>query len=454
MKISELEEAVIAVCMADPEAMAEAASSLSEDRFGTHQQVYSAMLEMFFAGDGVDLIGLAKRLGPDLDSVGGVPKLRYLKRSMERLDVGPGGWRSWIKLVDGAGQLRQMAQFVDGYHERLSDLDKALMEIKDVEQFMSTFSTKFQASLGGTREGFRGVGEYVKEWKETVNDKLAGKVVDRFPSGWTTLDSAFGGFPRPGLVILAGSPSTGKTQFALQVAVGIARKLKDTGQKGCVGISSIEMTGSSLVNRMICGDMGLDTRKVNSSLERWQAERLFNAGDGLAALPLYIDTSDLVTSEMISYRAAAMHMRYGPLRFLAIDFAELIGDKRSESEELRVSGIYRKATSLAKTLNMTVMLLAQYSRKVSAKQDRLGTNEDIRYSGFAEITAHQILHIYNPVQMRRQGFSLITPRDYPAVDGRAWIICGKNREGATGSIELDWNPSSTFWSDPQSEGAY
>jgi len=454
MKISELEEAVIAACMADPEAMAEAASSLPEDRFGTHQEVYSAMLEMFFAGGGIDLIGLAKQIGPDLDSVGGVPKLRYLKRSMERLDVRPGGWRSWIKLVGGAGQLRQMALFVDGYHEKLSDLDRALMEIRDVEQFMSAFSTKFQASLGGDSGGLRPIGEFVEEWKGIIGDKLAGKVVDRIPTGWPTFDSVFGGFPMPGLVIFAGLPGTGKTQFAIQVAVDIARRIRDTGQKGCVGIFSIEMKGSSLVNRIICADMGLDTRKINSCLEDWRASRLYEAGDGLAALPLYVDPSDMVTSEMISYRAAALHMRHGPLRFLVIDFAELIGDKRMESEELRVSGIYRNATSLSKTLDMTVMLLAQYNRGVAARDTKLGGNSDIRYSSFAEITASMILHGYNPVQLRKMGVSLRTPKDYPGIEGRAYVFCGKHREGPTGIIELDWNPSSTFWSDPQSEGAF
>ena len=463
MKVIDFESAIIAACLInDPSEQKKnirLLTELSDDKFSEHRKlVYAAILDCFTQGKSIDILTIGKHLGEDLERIGGMKELRFLASSLERLGIPiasvPSGLGTWAQVVDDAGRLHQVGLVANEYAYLATDYEQALDKIEDVDAFIADFMTKLRQSQGLLKAGYNPIGEHVDDWERGAELQFQGHWTDRIKTGWNHWDHKAIGLPRGELVVLCGLPSMGKTQLALQLARNIASLLYQTNEPGCVAINSLEMTGVKLIQRLACAYAEVDSRYLYSGqITKGSPEygRLKVETAKLRKLPLYIDDRDFMKSSAIELQASALHAERGPLRFLVIDFAELVGDTRGESEELRVSGIFRKAKGIAKTLNTTVMLLTQYNRSVSERNDKLGTNFDIRYSGFGEIAAGMIIHIYNPYQLQLMQTHVQPPMELPIQENTAYLIVGKNKDAPTSHWRMGWNPRYTHWFDESGE---
>jgi len=200
---------------------------------------------------------------------------------------------------------------------------------------------------------------------------------------------------------------------------------------------------------MACSLASVDSRKLRAGqLSSVESRRVDDAVAHLSTLPIYVDDSDYVTTKMLAMQAMS-YASYKDTSMLIIDFAELIADAGAddESREQQVSGIYRGTRSIAKTLGIPVILLAQYNRGPMERDNKMGQNSDIRYSGMAEIAADQIIHIYSPWQLQQMQLNVQPPREMTIAENIAYIICGKNRDGPVGAFTMRWQPRWTRWSD-------
>jgi len=356
------------------------------------------------------------------------------------------GLLHWAEVVDNAGRLRQIRLILQEQAGYLQNFDKACSEVQNVDEYLADLINRLHREQGILKSGYQHITQHVDNWERYFELQQQGKVVDRLLTGWPSWDSKTVGLPRGELSILAGLPATGKTQLALQLGYNIATKLK----KGCVAFNSLEMTSKKLIDRLACCQAEVDSKKLQAGqLSQNEISRLQSTSDQLRTLPMYIDDSDIATSGVIGFQASALHSMQdkGPIQLLVIDFAELVSDERTDSEELRVSGIYREAKRIAKNLDTSVLLLAQYNRGVGMRNDRLGTNSDIRYSGMAEIAAGAVYHIYNPWQLHQMGMPVQPPPEMPIEDNVAYLICGKNKDSPTGFWKMGWDPTFTRWFD-------
>ncbi|MBC8462396.1 MAG: AAA family ATPase [Deltaproteobacteria bacterium] len=454
MDIISYEEALIASMLAPDETectknIRMLALELPEDRFsGDRKVIYRAILDAYTQNIPIDLLTVAKQLGTSLEKVGGMPELRRINDSLVRLELyTTAGLSRWAEVVDNAGRLRQIHLILQEQAGYLQSFDKACSEIENVDEYLSDLINRLHREQGLLKSGYQHIAQHVDNWERYFELQCQGKVVDRLLTGWPSWDSKTVGLPRGELSILAGLPATGKTQLALQLGYNVASRLKS----GCVAFNSLEMTSKKLIDRLACCQAEVDSKKLQAGqLSGDEIARLQVTTDKMRQLPMYIDDSDFLTSGVIGFQASALHsMRdKGPINLLIIDFAELVGDQRTDSEELRVSGIYREAKRIAKNLDTSVLLLAQYNRGVGMRNDKIGTNSDIRYSGMAEIAAGAIMHIYSPWQLHKMGIPVQPPPEMPIADNMAYLIVGKNKDAATGYFALDWNPTYTRWSDP------
>ncbi len=114
-----------------------------------------------------------------------------------------------------------------------------------------------------------------------------------------------------------------------------------------------------------------------------------------------------------------------------IDYLQLMsgsGARRNESRQQEISEISRALKVLARELNIPIIALSQLSRAVEARQDHKPMLSDLRESGAIEQDADVVMFLY-----RDEYYNPDTEKK-----NLAEVIVAKQRNGATGSIELIW----------------
>ncbi len=102
--------------------------------------------------------------------------------------------------------------------------------------------------------------------------------------------------------------------------------------------------------------------------------------------------------------------------------------RRNESRQQEISEISRALKVLARELNIPIIALSQLSRAVEARQDHRPMLSDLRESGAIEQDADVVMFLY-----RDEYYNPDTEKK-----NIAEVIVAKQRNGATGSIELVW----------------
>lgn len=301
------------------------------------------------------------------------------------------------------------------------------------EDFLDEAEGKvFRVAQRDRRSGYLSLGETMPGLLEGIEARARdGKEITGVPSGFSRLDGMTAGLQPENLVIVAGRPGTGKTAWAINVAVHAALKHKIP-----VLIFSLEMSRAELMERMLAAECRIDSTRIRRGLldfEDWRT-RVVPAGSRLSAAPILIDDGAAPTILEIRSKARRFRgdQRYFPtgggLGLVVVDYLQLargVAGRRDENREREVADISRGLKALAKDLKLPVMALAQLNRGVEHRMDKTPQLSDLRESGAIEQDADLVLFIH-----REAAFS---PEANPS---EANLIVGKNRHGSTGAVPL------------------
>lgn len=252
-------------------------------------------------------------------------------------------------------------------------------------------------------------------------------------TGFQQLDKAILGF-RPGkVIVLAGRPGMGKSSLLKDFAMAVARD-----DQGCA-IFNLEMTNRETIARQISGMAKVSYRSIiTGQMKKDEWSRLAGAVERFRQGNLLMDDNPSGMAE-IRRRARGMKSRLEragrKLNVIGIDYLQLINGTKERREE-SIADISRGMKMMAKELDCTVVALAQLNRELERREDKRPVMSDLRDSGAIEQDADTILFVF------RQH---IYDQSYP--ETQAELIVSKNRDGATGTIPLDWIPSTMSFSD-------
>lgn len=272
------------------------------------------------------------------------------------------------------------------------------------------------------------------ELHEEVNNPVSSTVTG-IPSGIKELDNMTSGWQPENSVIVGARPSMGKTALMLKFALSAF-------QNGDVPIIfSLEMSAKSLLRRLATAKgqiSGLQARTPQNMTKSMQDKWMETVGE-LSNFDFEIHDSSFQTIQFIRSKVRKAQKKYAGKRIVVlIDYLTLIENEGNfNSDHSKYSDVSRKLKALAKDYYIPVITLAQLSRGVEQRQDKRPLSSDLRESGSIEQDADVILMLYRESYYNKE---VENPN-------KLEIIITKQREGATGTVEVDYNRSTGVMKD-------
>lgn len=267
------------------------------------------------------------------------------------------------------------------------------------------------------------ISDLLPTYMDTVQKRLNGDAETRnLLTGIDELDSATGGINQQDLIVVAGRPGMGKTEFALKVVDGV------TQRGGGALIFSMEMAAPQIVERSLAGAGNLSVSRLRNPKDMYDEDwaRLTSAMGELVERDIWIvDATDL-TVEQIRAVAETHKRRHPHLAMIMVDYLGLIRKPKAERNDLAVAHISRNLKTMAMRLHTPTFALSQLSRAVDSRPaaQRRPVMSDLRDSGSIEQDADSILFLYRD--------EVYNPES-PAA-GIAEVILGKSRFSAAGTV--------------------
>ena len=373
-----------------------------------------------------------------LDKIGGTQYIiSLMKSSGLKSNVG-----KYALEINRFSQIRKIKRNLSEIQNTIDlknpDVDSLLSDINEKMANIShpSSSRKFQSAL-----------QIINESIKILEEKAAGKIKSGVLSQYKILDSMTGGFQKGDLIILASRPSMGKTSLALNIAVNISRTKN-------VAFFSLEMPSQQLINRVLSAKSGIDSSLLRHSknLSKSDWSKIYHSQKQIGELKLFIDDTPGVTLSELTWKATKLSQSKNKPDIIIIDYMQLIkitNMNKNSNRQAEVAAISNGLKQLARELNIPIIALAQLSRRVEQRENKVPIMSDLRESGSIEQDADIIMFLYREEYYNSQNDeSAASGSELEEVD----IIISKHRNGETGKFNLIFNQGlGRFASIPKSE---
>jgi replicative DNA helicase len=395
-----------------------------------HQTIFSTLVEMYDSREAIDVITLQQRLKNKqlLEQVGGIAYLAALPDTVPS----SANLSYYIDIVLEKYLLRKMIHTCTDVVGRVYDYEGEVDALLDeVERDILRISESRVQSQTTT------IKDLVKKAITTIEDFHQRQgVLTGVGTGFTDLDKMTSGLHGGEMVVIAARPSMGKTSLAMNIAEYVAIE-----QRLPVGVFSLEMTSESLVLRMLCSRSRVNLRNVR---EGFLAERDFPKLTGsagkLANSPLFIDDSSALSILQLRAKARRMSQQYG-IKLFVIDYLQLLHStaRRAENRQQEIADISSGIKSLAKELNVPIIVLSQLNRELEREKNRKPRLSDLRESGAIEQDADVVGLLYRPSSGDDEESGSAAEEDAIPLN----LLIAKQRNGPTGDVNLTFLKSYT-----------
>ena len=268
--------------------------------------------------------------------------------------------------------------------------------------------------------------EIEKEIESETNEDLY------LPTGFVKLDGVLNGGLRKGnLTVLGARPALGKTSWAQQVILNIAKQ-----NKVCL-FASLEVNNSQVYDKFVSINKNIPAWKIHKkTLNQTEMIDYNKSKEELRGLNDFIYIRDNQQSIKQIELMVKRHIAKRKLDLLVVDYIQIVKREQSKniSEATAIKDITTGLKDIAKKYNIAVLGLAQINREgVSGKEP---TMNDLKGSGGIEEDADCIILLHRPVD--NEGILSLV--------GTFKLV--KNRWGETRNIKFYFNGEiTTFYED-------
>jgi replicative DNA helicase len=384
----ELERAILGSIMIKPERLGEVRDRISPDDFYRH--VHAELYSEYIAGKLTPFTAKTEMSAAEMSGLmDGIPRSFDLQHATDYL----------MDLSDRRRIMQTLQAAVAG----IDDPDSS-------EELAATVVQNIKSSVRQARRGGKTLSDAIAEMMSELDYP-----VGVLPTGFATLDRMGAGY-RPGeLTVLAGRPSHGKTAWALQSALAVAKA------GNAVWFASMEMTSSSLSMRLLSSESSVSFSSLRrSDLDEAEYKRLSESVGSMEGLPMKIDDkSGLSLGDL----RRAMAGQAGAL--LVVDYLQLLQPptyaRAYRSREAEVGAMSQGLKAIAHDNKCAVLALCQLNRGVEHRRDGVPKLADLRDSGRIEQDAD---------------ICFIIHRDDEAIVPTTTLAIRKFRNGPLGQLDL------------------
>ncbi len=426
----EAEQAVLGSMLIDAECIKDVMDKLQPEDFYIRQNrdIFETIYTMFSYSRPVDGVTVAE----EMQKNGTFDELTTKNYLVQLMEVTPtsANVMEYVAIVRSKALLRSLAKAAgdvlgmvqEGVGEAQSVLEAAEQRIYAIRR-------------GRSAQDMVPVGQIIKPVLDQINDMASSKTgLSGLSSGFSGLDQKIHGLNRSDLILLAARPGMGKTSFALNIALNVAKQNNDKA----VAVFSLEMSKEQLVTRLLSSEGLVENgRLTNGRLSASDWGKLTQAARTIKQTDIRIDDNPLLTVADMNAKCR----RIDNLGLVVIDYLQLMtssGGKSyaGENRQQAVSDISRMLKIMAKELNVPVICLSQLSRANEKREDKRPMLSDLRESGAIEQDADIVIFLY------REDYY----KDDTENQNIAECIVAKNRHGERCKLPLRWMPEYTTFS--------
>ena len=424
----EAEQSVIASVLMDPKSIQEIPEVESEMFYHeSYKIIYRAMLALNSENKDINIVTVSDQL-----------------RKTKELDIVGGGFTltSTMESTPTSKHIKSYADLVlSSYHKRKfidinrDGISKCFMGQEELSSILDTQQSELVAlSNSGTKQAYFKAKSILDEVLTKLEDACDNGGATGIKTGFKHIDYMLGGLKPQQLIIIAARPSMGKTALALNMTRNMAM------DNVPVGYFSLEMSKDELVNRLMCTDSEVDSKKMEQGrVNDLEWKKITRSVGHISEMGIYINDEAAITLGSMKAKARKM-IHDNNIQVLFVDYLGLMKVSKyfKGSRYEVVSEIVRELKNMAKDLNIPVVALSQLSRNLESRTDKRPIMSDLRESGEIEQAADVIMMIYRDA-VYNEG----------ANENHAEVRIAKHRNGSCGTVHLHWRPEVTKFYDTE-----
>src|SRR5438874_8568 len=432
----EAEQGVLGSMLISPrDTIGECVEKINEEYFyvPAHQTIYTVLVELWNAGQAIDLITFTQVLRDRnlLEGVGGAAFVTSLFTFVPTA----ANVQYYIDIVRDKYILRSIiAAATESVRRAYEEQDEVGNLLDEVEQkIFAVGEDRFKGQMLSMKDQVMEAIESI----EKLYERKGG--ITGISTGFVEFDRMTSGMHPSEMIVIAARPSMGKTALAMNIAEHVA-----VTEKLSVGVFSLEMSSQQLVQRLLCSRARVNLQKVRDGfLSERDFPSLTAAASKLAEAKIFIDDSASLT--ILELRAKARRLKaQQDVQLIIVDYLQLLRStsrRAQDNRQLEISEISAGLKGLAKELKIPVIVVAQLNRQPEARSGGKPRLSDLRESGSIEQDADLVGLLVRPE---------IYEEDEEAraeKAGEAELIIAKQRNGPVGEISLTFLKEFTRFED-------
>ena len=399
----EAEMSVIGGAMLDRECARTAVDALDPEMFSREvlQEIFRKMTDMYWQGKSIDgVLLIPERKETILKLANYVPALSHFEE--------------YIRIVQDDWQIQKLQDSLLKLGTDLCSADETLEKLRELtEEHTKLLQCRSQQNI-------KSFGDVARELEAWLRDRERSETVR---SGLTFLDSATGGFMRSTVFALAARPGSGKTDFALNLALRMGKR----GAK--VLYFSMEMTNLQLMQRAASSLLRINGERIR---DKDLTEEELRGMEKVLQNFANAGRISFVQEPRISVKRVRHFVDLWKPDVVFVDHLGLMARPAYKDAFKALGEVSNQLKQLALEKKIALVELVQMNRQIESRASKKPSLTDLRESGDIEQDCDYV------------GF--LIPEDLKGknLSGDAWadveLYLEKNRHGRPGIFQYRWQP--------------